>query len=463
MNLLDIVTGAWAIEPQKLLEIQAIYAAHLRGDKIDIKAIEASLGRPLANEQKKYRIEPGGVGVLSAIGVMAPRANLFMQVSGGISTGMLTQQINSLHADPSVRTALIHADSPGGNVLGIPAAVDALRALAADKPTVLVGEGTVASAMYWFGSAANAMFIEGSTDQVGSLGVYMRLGWNPKDEHSMELVRGKYKRLSINGEKPDPEVLAHAEGQMDYLYSVLIDGVAQHRGVSADAVLERMAEGRVFIGQQAIKAGLVDGYSTVDAMVERLATKPDEFKQRRKAQFALGELPVPSSGTGDVPPLQAAADPVPVEGQFSTTKGNVMPQADNQTLTRESLERDHTALFATLRAEFTSSGATAERERIQAVLGQSMPGHEKVVQALAWDGKTTGPEAAMAVLKAHREATAGAAADHAADAPAAVKPGNAPAGEGGKTKDQQVAEAKAHAATHKVDFIAAMKALGYAS
>ena len=59
MRLIDVVTGPWAIAPDKLAEIQAIYATHLRGDKIDIDAVEKRLGRPLANEQAPYDIIDG--------------------------------------------------------------------------------------------------------------------------------------------------------------------------------------------------------------------------------------------------------------------------------------------------------------------------------------------------------------------------------------------------------------------
>lgn len=48
------------------------------------------------------------------------------------------------------------------------------------------------------------------------------------------------------------------------------------------------------------------------------------------------------------------------------------------------------------------SGADAERARIQSVLGQSMPGHEKLVQTLAFDGKTTAAEAAVQILAAEK-------------------------------------------------------------
>lgn len=457
MNLLDLMTGPWAILPEQLLELQGIYATHLRGDKIDIAAIEARLGRTLAAEQQQYQLGDGGVAVLRASGVMAPKANLFMQVSGGISTQMLTKQFDSMAADPRVRAVVFAPDSPGGNVLGVPAAGKALANLASLKPTVTVVEGCMASAMYWVGSASNAVFIDGETDVVGSLGVVQRLSWEPATPNSMELVRGKYKRSSVNGKGPSAEFLAQAEANLDYLYSILVDAVALHRGTTSDLVLEHMADGRVFTGQQAINAGLVDGVSTVDAMVEQLATKPATFASRRKAVFALGGLS----------PVSASAGAAPTDDITNHEKGNDMPQAVNTQVSRESLESDHAALFAALRTEFFTAGETAGRAaelaRVNAVLaeGEGLKGHEALVMRLALDGKTTGPEAAQAILAADRSTLAAAARAHSADAPTAAPAAPAQADTVEPTKAEQVEQAKAYAAKHGVSFVSALKQLAF--
>jgi len=422
MKLLELMTGPWAILPETLTELQQIYLTHLRGDKIDLQAVEARLGRPLANEQQQYVVREGGVGVLSATGVMAPKANLFMQVSGGVSTQMLTKQIDSMAADPRIRSAIFNPDSPGGNVLGIPAAAKALRNLAAAKPTVTVVQGVMASAMYWVGSGSNAIFVEGETDMVGSLGVIGRITWDKADPNSMDLVRGKYKRASVNGAAPSAEYIAYQEAQFDYLYTLLIDQVASNRGATSEDVLNRMADGRVFIGQQAIDAGLVDGVSTLDAMVEQLATNPAAYASRRKAVFAVGAPGNPTARPqGPAASLSASAGAAPKDDINHENQGNVMPQADNP-LSRESLERDHAALFAQLRSEFASAGATAELERVKSVFaqGSALPGHEGLVRALALDGKTTGLEAAAAILAAEGKSRGAALQAHAADAPAAA-------------------------------------------
>ena len=52
MQITDIITAPWAIVPEKLFEIQAIYATHACGEKIDISAVEARLGKPLVNDNQ---------------------------------------------------------------------------------------------------------------------------------------------------------------------------------------------------------------------------------------------------------------------------------------------------------------------------------------------------------------------------------------------------------------------------
>lgn len=451
-KLLDLMTGAWAVMDDTLAEMQNIYATHLRGEKIDVQAIEARLGRPLANEQQEYEIQPGGVAVLRASGVMAPKANILMQVSGGISTQLLARQFDSMAADPRVRSVVFAPDSPGGNVLGIPALTRSFEALAAAKPTVTVGEGVISSAMYWVASAANAMFIEGETDMVGSIGVIKTIGWQPEKPNERTLVRGRFKRTSVNGQAPAPEVLAFEEAQLDYLYTLFVETVAQHRGTSTADVLDRMADGRVFIGQQAIDSGLVDGVSTVADMVERLATNPDAFAKRRKATFALVSGSSPSASAGAAP----KDDITPTTPE----KGHVMPH--DAIVSRESLQRDHAELFAALQTEFTAQGAAAERGRIQAVmaLDAELPGHSALLKTLAFDGTSTAEQASLAVIRAEGKARTAHAAAHAADAPAAVPSSAAPADKPLPTRAEQVQQAKDYANAHDCSFVEACTKLG---
>lgn len=399
MKLLDIITAPWAIQPDKLLEIQAIYATHMRGEKIDIAAVEQRLGRPLANEPKGYDIIDG-VAVLPIEGVSARKMNLMSQISGGVSTELVGREIRAAVNDQAVHSIILAIDSPGGTVDGTQALASIIAGARASKPVVTLATGTMASAAYWYGSAAEARYISDATTVVGSIGVVAR----HVDVSGAEASRGvkttlisagKFKTVANEYGPLTQEDRATLQDRVDYTYSLFVADVAAHLGITPEAVHERMADGRVFIGQQAIAAGLVDGVATLDQLVEQLNRD--------------------RSSTGAVRSARVTTPTTTAQGTATMT------------LTRDSLQAQAPELLQALLAEGQAAGATAERARIQAVEAQALPGHEALIATLKYDGKTTGPEAALAVLTAERGLRATAAQQLANDAPKPVASAAAPA------------------------------------
>ena len=91
-----------------------------------------------------------------------------------------------------------------------------------------------------------------------------------------------------------------------------------------------------------------------------------------------------------------------------------------------------------------ADGATTERERIKAVEAQAIPGHEALIAELKFDGKTTGPEAAVKVLAAEKHKRSKTLDNLKADAPAPVPAAAAPeAPEKKEEPDPKVVAAKA--------------------
>jgi signal peptide peptidase SppA len=437
-RLFDLVVGPWALTPAMLDELQAVYCTHLRGEKIDLRAVEASIGRPLANQQRSFDVVDG-VAVLPVQGVISPKANLMTQISGGASAQLLQRDLATAMADPRVSAIVLAIDSPGGSVFGSPDLAAQVFAARDTKPIVAHTDGLMASAAYWIGSAAGAVYNSGPTVMVGSIGVVAR-HINANRPDVTEITAGAYKRIASDAGPLTEEGRAYMQAQVDYYYSLFVDAVAQHRGVSTEQVLSDMADGRVFIGQQAIDAGLVDGVSTLDALVAQMAADPGSVTRRPgspKRRSARG--PRADADAASVP--EACAGDARVEGNCpavagdapadppTTERTDIMPPADAN-LTRESLECDHAPLMAALRSDFLAEGAAQERARIDAVRQQALPGHEALIDRLAMDGRTTGPEAAAAVLAAERTARQAAAAAHQADAPApapaAAAPSDAP-------------------------------------
>jgi signal peptide peptidase SppA len=390
-------------------EVQAIYARHYRGEKIDLRAMEASLGKSLANEPAPYQIE-NGVALLPVEGVIAKRMTLLSKISGGASSSFVGQQFQAALADPDVKAIILCIDSPGGAVDGTQELGNLIASARGTKPVLAFTDGQMCSAAYWIGSAADRIFISGDTTLLGSIGVLMpHVDVSGADamagqKHTV-ITAGKYKAAAHAHAPLSEDGLGVLQSLVDVIYTAFVNDVARNRGVEPGAVVQDMAEGRVFVGRQAVEAGLVDGVATLEDLI---------------TQLSLG-------GSNPAQPLGAGAALPPLTVLMEITVMN-----------KEEILAQHPDVAAALVADGHALGATAERNRIQSVLAAGLPGHDALIQQLAFDGKTTGPEAAMHVLTAERtkrakvltdiEGTAPKPAPHAPvpSAPAPDAEGNLP-------------------------------------
>lgn len=384
MTVLDVLNSPWAIVPARLEEIQAIYAARVRGDEPDIAAIEARIGRPLVSEPQGYEVR-NGAALIPLYGVLGQRMNLMSNMSGGTSTELFARDVRTAMADPTVKSIIVMADTPGGTVAGTQAAAEVLRSIRGLKPSATFVQGMMASAGVWIGTATDLVVLDSGTSQVGSIGVVATHVDVSQREQAMgikttEIVAGKFKRAASQYGPLTETGQQVIQDQVDYLYALFVADVAANRGASVEQVLSDMADGRMFIGQQAIDAGLADQITSLESLISQLT--PSASPARRAT------TPAKSSMDSIQTPNEAAA-----EWQAAN------PEA-----------------AAVLRAE----GAESERQRIAAVRGQAMAGHEALIDKLAADGHTTGPEAAVAVLAAERSLRANQAAIRQVEAPPAV-------------------------------------------
>jgi signal peptide peptidase SppA len=370
------------------------------------------------NEPKSYTVQDG-VALVSLDGVLAKRANMMMQISGGTSMQMAARDLQQAALDPAVHSIILMIDSPGGTVDGTQTLADVVTSVGQTKPVVALASGTMASAAYWVGSAASKIYITDSTTAVGSIGVvatHMDVSGQQATQgvKTTEIFAGKFKRIASQYAPLSKEGRATMQQQVDYTYSLFVQAVATHRGVSVDTVLQDMADGQIFLGQQAIDAGLVDGVSTLDALIASLNN---------------------SRATGAV-----ASRPAGVAAKTNQGKPTM-------TITREELAAQAPELLQAVLAEGQAAGAVAERDRIQGVMAQAVAGHEELVKAMAFDGKSTAGDAAMAILAAERLARSAQAQALAADAPAPLNVQAAPTvaapEASAKSKAQIDAEAKA--------------------
>jgi signal peptide peptidase SppA len=291
MRVIDVLDSPWAILPEKLSEIQQIYLMHLNREKIDIAEIEEQIGKPLNNKKQRYTVE-GGTAVIPIEGVISKKMNMFTRISGGASSQMFQSDLASAMNDPEVHSILLDIDSPGGTVDGTQAAADQVYAARGIKPIVALGDGMMASAAYWIGSAADKAYASGDTTAIGSIGVVAQhVDYSQREKNAgikvTEITAGRYKRIASEHEPLTNEGRFDIQQKVDHLYSVFVDNVARHRGVDSQTVADHMADGKLFLGKQAVRAGLVDGVSTKAALVAQLNRNHLEKQTRAVAQFCL--------------------------------------------------------------------------------------------------------------------------------------------------------------------------------
>lgn len=388
MKLLDILNSPWAIVPEKLREIQSIYMTHLRGEKIDLKAIESRIGQPLNNERKNYDVI-NGVAILQVDGVIAKKMNLFTRISGGVSSQIIGNDFKQIMSNPDIKAVIINIDSPGGTVDGTQELARMISSHKGVKPIVSFSDGMIASAAYWIGAAADQIYISGDNVEVGSIGVVTQhidvSGWESKNGiKTTEITAGKYKRIASEYAPLSESGRAYIQDILDQIYSTFVQDVASFRSVSVDRVLEDMADGRIFLGRKAIVAGLVDGVSTLDEIINKLAAGD---AVRTKAVRAVG-----------------------VADRLETREEEKEEMGDKIEITKDYILANHPDIAESFRAagynngieEGKAIGAEAERKRIQEVESKLLSGHETLINTLKFDGKTTGPEATEAVLNAEK-------------------------------------------------------------
>ena len=181
--------------------------------------------------------------------------------------GLITDDIRRHRAlvaiakDENARALIVRIDSPGGTVVGGEALYRSLRAVAGKKPVIAVLGGLATSAGYMAAIAADRVVARRSTI-TGSIGVVMhttevsgllqKLGIGAETIRSgpLKAMPSGFEKLTDDGREVLQELIADS-------HRMFLDLVAERRGLEG-AALQKIADGRVLTGRQALDAKLVD-------------------------------------------------------------------------------------------------------------------------------------------------------------------------------------------------------------
>ena len=450
MNISDVVYGPWAITPEMHSVILDIYAKHVMGDRLDaegLAALEEKLGRKLENERKPYSVVDG-VAVLPLVGVMAKKANMFIRISGGVSTQIFAQEFIQALNDPQVRALVINADTPGGAVEGTPDLAEVIYNARGTKPMIAWSDGTIASAGIWAVSAADKVYISSDVVVTGSIGVVTQHTDYSKRQKkagvkTTEITAGKYKRIASPYSPLSSEGKATIQGQLDYIYSGFVDTVAKHRGMGVEEVLDRAADGRIFIGRQGIEAGLVDGIKSFNEVMQ---------EARELASGSIRNTRFVRAKTG-----ARSVDKKEMEEKYPDIVGQIRVETEQQVLsglTSEAVKNSAPEVASTLIEE----GAQRELNRIAGIRslvgGPGAQAYSDLVAGMELDGHSTAETVAVAIVKEDKKILAEARDKQEKGANPLVDGAAAP-DDGGQAKVMSRSDFDAMSRQDKDDFLAA--------
>jgi protease-4 len=231
-------------------------------------------------------LSPSGRGTFSTSGSIA-RIN----IEGLIRSDQDRVEALERLENSQAAAVVVHINSPGGTTAGSEQLYDSLVRLKAKKPLVVVVEGLAASGGYITAIAADHIVAQQSS-LVGSIGVLFQFP-NFTDllktvGVKVEEVKSSPLKAAPNGFEPTSQ---EARDALDALvkdsYAWFKDLVKTRRGMD-DTQLEKVVDGRVFTGRQAVGLKLIDELGDEKAAVTWLVEQKNVKKDLPVRDYKLG-------------------------------------------------------------------------------------------------------------------------------------------------------------------------------
>lgn len=267
----------WLIMQESLETILEIVNARLSGKAFTDEEIKIRLQEAEKDKNENPRVTTGGgVGVLSLVGPIFPKANLMTELSGATSLDSFRTDLRNLLADDSVKQVVLDIDSPGGASDLIPETGKEIREARSVKPIYAVANTMAASGALWLGSQATK-FYSTESGKVGSLGVYhVHEDRSRLDETEGTKVTfvyaGKFKTAGNPHEPLSEEAHAYIQEHVDEIYDSFITEVATGRGMSEEVVRRDFGEGKLFSAKTAKKIGMIDDVASIEDVLGDLVS-----------------------------------------------------------------------------------------------------------------------------------------------------------------------------------------------
>lgn len=233
---------------------------------------------------------PGGkeegdeIAVYYAYGDIVDGASGALSQSENVIDGTkVSKDLEDLADDDDVKAVVIRINSGGGSAYASEQMWRAIQLVKAKKPVVVSMGGMAASGGYYMSCSANWIVAEPTTltGSIGIFGMFPDMSGLVTQKLGVKFDEVKTNKNSAFGTMARPfseEEMAYLSSYISRGYSLFRQRVADGRHMSVDAV-EKVAQGHVWVGQDALKIKLVDQLGGLDDAVAKAAklAKLDEY------------------------------------------------------------------------------------------------------------------------------------------------------------------------------------------
>lgn len=274
-----IMRGVWAIDPRYLDANWFMVEDYLSGklnyevdekekaEKFSLKVFNSTKSA-VTNVSSFKEAPPDSVAVIKVFGPLEKA-----DFCGDPGTSTMRRWLNEAMQEPNISGAVLWLDTPGGTVDGTEGFASDISN--ASKPVVAFVDGMACSAGVWIASSADYIILEGKSTEMGSIGVAFSFADRTQNYenngiklHYVTADQSSDKNLDFLEAKKGNYELIKKEG-LNPLADLFITHVKQNR---ADAIKDKapIFSGKVFLGAEAIKHGLADGFGSMQDAVNKV-------------------------------------------------------------------------------------------------------------------------------------------------------------------------------------------------
>lgn len=183
--------------------------------------------------------------------------------------------LQNLAKDKDVKAVVLRVNSPGGSAYASEQIWHQVMELKKVKPVVVSMGSYAASGGYYISCPANWIVAEPNTltGSIGIFGMFPDVSGLLREKLGLKFDEVKTNKYALFGTRSRPfnaDELSHLESYIDRGYKLFRQRVADGRRLKVDQV-EQVAQGHVWLGQDALRVGLVDQLGGVEVALCKAA------------------------------------------------------------------------------------------------------------------------------------------------------------------------------------------------